>query len=160
MTPLEWLRRRAGKISAAATLPAETGLLAAGADRLLSDLHLLAGAAPSAPVHEASAQPTAVLQLTSALSREEVDGLRAAFTEHIDAAIAAGSSLPIAMRSAAQAVEGELVEIVARAPWVPTTTTVKHSAQETQLLNTAFERDSHCGVCAFRYSRCYCRGNR
>lgn len=107
-----------------------------------------------------AAQPVAVLQLTSALSREEVDGLRAAFTEHIDAAIAAGSSLPTAMRSAAQAVEGDLVEIVARAPWVPVTTAVKHSAQETQLLNTAFERDSHCEVCAFRYSRCYCRGNR
>ena len=58
-------------------------------------------------------------------------------------------------RSAAQ----ESVEryyATVQAPWVPVSTEVKHAAAETERHKTAFERDRHCDVCAYRYSRCYC----
>lgn len=48
-------------------------------------------------------------------------------------------------------------EPVARAPWVPREQPVSalNGAQAAKA-KSAFERDRHCPVCAYRYSRCYC----
>jgi hypothetical protein len=58
-------------------------------------------------------------------------------------------------RSAAQE-SVECYYTAVQAPWVPVSTEVKHPAAETERHKTAFERDWHCDVCAYRYSRCYC----
>lgn len=133
LPPLEWLRRRPRKPRTATAWPTEPVQLAAGADRLLSDLHAAAGLLAAAPAP--SEQPTGIITTTAILTHDEADALRADFTAIVEGAAAASEPLPETFTVGTPALAGGTVPSATYTRW-------------------------GCRVCDIRYSRCYCGGNR
>jgi hypothetical protein len=146
MTPLAWLRSRPRRPK---RQPAPAALAA-------TVEHL-----NTTPANDDTPQPTGFIRFDSVLTEAETEALRAQFTAIVEAATTAGEPLPerLTIHTPARAVDA-VIEPVARAPWVPITTEVTRTPEETELIETAFSRGAiNCPVCAYRYSHCYCGGN-